>query len=436
MLRAVDIIIKKRDGDVLTREEIEFFIHGFTSGEILDYQASAWAMAVLLNGMTRQEATDLTMAMAHSGRTIDLSTVVPFAVDKHSTGGVGDKNTLIVEPIVAACGLPVGKMSGRGLGFTGGTIDKIESIPGLRTDLSIEEFTRQLKSVGLVLTGQSDDLAPADGKLYALRDVTGTVNSLPLIAASIMSKKIASGAQGIVLDVKWGLGAFMSTVSEATKLAELMVNIASLAKRKAVALITDMNQPLGYAVGNALELEEAIKMLNGEGPQDLRANSLELASEMLILGGIAPDKPSARLLAEGVITNGSALEKLKILVEAQGGDSAYVSNPGKLPKSRHVVNVYSSGAGWLKKVHARIIGETACYLGAGRDKKGDPVDHAVGVKVFRKVGDLVKEGDLIGEIHANDESKIELGKRQLLESHEFSQEPVQALPIFSGVIRA
>jgi pyrimidine-nucleoside phosphorylase len=296
-MRAVDIIIKKRDRGELTREEIEFFIKGFASGEIPDYQASAFAMAVVLNGMTPRETTDLTLAMAHSGQMLDLSDVVDFAVDKHSSGGVGDKTSLVVLPVVVACGLPVGKMSGRGLGFSGGTLDKMESIPGYRVDLTTEEFKRQLKEKGIVLSGQSLDLAPADGKLYALRDVTGTVQSIPLIASSIMCKKLAGGAQAIVLDVKTGLGAFMTTLEEARQLASLMVDIGKLAGREVVALLSDMNQPLGCAVGNALEVIEAIETLKGGGPADFREHCLHIAAHMLVIGKRAKTLEEARSMA-------------------------------------------------------------------------------------------------------------------------------------------
>src|SRR5512139_409214 len=335
-MRAVDIIIRKRDKQELSLAEIEFFIKSFISGEVADYQASALLMAILLNGMTPRETTDLTLAMANSGHMLDLSDVVDLAVDKHSSGGVGDKTSLAVLPIVAACGLPVGKMSGRGLGFSGGTLDKLESIPGYRVDLTTEEFKHQLKEKGIVLTGQSLDLAPADGKLYALRDVTGTVQSIPLIASSIMCKKLAAGAQAILLDVKTGLGAFMETLAEARQLANLMVDIGQLAGREVVALLSDMNQPLGNAVGNSLEVVEAIETLNGGGPADFCEHCLHVAAHMLVLGKRAGHLQEGRQLAERAIAESRAIEKFRALVEAQGGDVTYVDNPGKLPRAKFI----------------------------------------------------------------------------------------------------
>ncbi len=433
-MRAVDIIIKKRDGLELTKEEIEFFIRGYTRGEIPDYQAAAWAMAVVLRGMTPRETTDLTLAMAASGETLDLSAVVPLAVDKHSTGGVGDKTTLVVEPVVAACGLPVGKMSGRGLGFTGGTLDKLESIPGYRTDLSTEEFLRQLRKIGLVLTGQSADLAPADGKLYALRDVTGTVQSMPLIASSIMSKKIAAGAQAIVLDVKTGLGAFMQTLEEARELATLMVQIAHLAGRKAVALLSDMNQPLGHAVGNALEVREAIETLHGGGPADFREHCLVVAAHMLHLGEKAANVEEGRALAEAAIADGRAWETFRKLVVAQGGDVSYVDNPEKLPAARIVRPLPAPADGYLSRIHAREVGEAAVLLGAGRTRKGDPVNHAVGIVVHRKVGDFVRAGEPVMTIHAEDEQTLAEALPRLKEALAWQKAPVEPLPLFYGVV--
>ena len=429
-MRAVDIIIKKRDKGELTREEIEFFVKGFTSGDVTDYQASAFAMAVVLNGMTAQETTDLTLAMARSGQMLDLSDVVDLAVDKHSSGGVGDKTSLAVLPIVASCGLPVGKMSGRGLGFSGGTLDKLESIPGYRVNLTIEEFKKQLKEKGVVLSGQSLDLAPADGKLYALRDVTGTVQSMPLIASSIMCKKLAGGANAIVLDVKTGLGAFMETLDEARVLADLMVDIGKLAGREVVALLSDMNQPLGCAVGNSLEFIEAIETLKGGGPKDFVEHCLHVSAHMLVLGKRAKDLAEGRALAEKSITNGSAFEKLKVLVQAQGGDVSYVDDTSKFPRAKYVEVVKAPRSGNLSEVQARSVGEASVTLGAGRAKKSDPVDHAVGFIIHHKVGDKVEKGEPLFTIHANDESKLAEAREVVLAAHSFSEQVVSPLPLF------
>jgi len=434
-MRAVNIIIKKRDGEELSKEEIEFFIQGFTAGSIPDYQASAWAMAVLLNGMTAQETTDLTMAMVRSGEILNLSEAVPLAVDKHSSGGVGDKTTLVVEPMVAACGLPVGKMSGRGLGFTGGTLDKMESIPGFRVSLSQDEFLAQLKSIGLVLAGQTAELAPADGKLYELRDVSGTVDAIPLIASSIMSKKIAAGAQAIVLDIKIGLGAFMDTMDEACDLARLMVDIAHLANRDATALISDMNQPLGVAVGNILEVKEAIHTLQGGGPESFLNHCLDVAEQMLILGEISTDEVNAREKILGVLENGTAWERFKELVQAQGGDVSYVEDPDKFPMAPVVRSVASPRQGYLSQIHARLVGETAVDLGAGREKKGDPIDHTVGIEILREVGDYVEKGDELFILHAASEDSFKSAEARLLKAHKWSDEPVDPLPLVYDIIR-
>ncbi|RJP49211.1 MAG: thymidine phosphorylase [Anaerolineaceae bacterium] len=431
-MRAVDIIIKKRDKQELTAEEIEFFVRGFTSGDIPDYQASAFAMAVLLNGMTPFETADLTLAMARSGQVLDLSNIVDIAVDKHSSGGVGDKTSIAVMPMVAACGLPVGKMSGRGLGFSGGTLDKLESIPGYRCDLTTDEFKKQLKEKGIVLTGQSLDLAPADGKMYALRDVTGTVTSMPLIASSIMSKKIAAGAQAIVLDVKTGLGAFMQTLEEARELADLMVDIGRLAGRKTVALLSDMNQPLGAAVGNALEVIEAIDALRGGGPADFREHCLHVAAHVLLLGQRAKDLDEARVMAEKSIDDGSALEKLRVLVAAQGGDASYVDDVSKFGRAKYTEEVKAPRSGFISQVHARSVGEAAVALGAGRAKKGDPVDHAVGFIIHKKVGDEVREGEPLFEVHANDQAKLAKAREAVSSAFRFSDESVPPLPLFYG----
>ena len=429
-MRAIDIIIKKRENEELTKEEINFFVDGFSKGEIPDYQASAWAMAVLLNGMSARETTDLTLAIAHSGDTLDLSDVIDLAIDKHSSGGVGDKTTLVVLPIVVACGLPVGKMSGRGLGFSGGTLDKLESIPGFQVNLSTEEFKKQLGEIGMVLSGQSVNLAPADGKLYALRDVTGTVPSLPLIASSIMSKKIASGAQAIVLDVKLGLGAFMHNLEEARELGEIMVSIGQLAGRKTIALLSDMNQPLGYAVGNALEVVEAIETLHGGGPADFREHCLHVSAQMLILGEKAKDEASAREMVEKVLSNGQAFAKFRELVIAQGGDVSYVDNPDKLPKAKLIEKIKAPRSGHLAQIHARLVGEASVALGAGRAKKSDDVDHAVGIVIHHKVGDIIEEGEPLFSIHANDSVLLAQAKEDILKAHIFSDEKVESLPLF------
>ncbi|HEY2979644.1 MAG TPA: thymidine phosphorylase [Anaerolineales bacterium] len=429
-MRAVDIIVKKRDGGELTAQEIQFFVQGFTDGEIPDYQVSAFAMAVVLKGMTPAETTELTLAMAHSGQVLDLSDVVDIAVDKHSSGGVGDKTSLAVLPIVAACSLPVGKMSGRGLGFSGGTLDKLESIPGYRVDLSIDEFKRQLKEKHIVLTGQSVDLAPADGKLYALRDVTGTVDSIPLIASSIMCKKIAAGAQAILLDVKVGLGAFMETLPEARELARLMENIGKLAGRETVAVLSDMNQPLGHAVGNALEVVEAIETLHGAGPADFREHCLHVSAYMLVLGKRAADRAGGRRLAEKALADGTAWEQFRVLVQAQGGDVSYVDDPGKFPRAKLIEAVPAPRSGTLSQVQARTVGEVSVALGAGRAKKGDSIDHAVGLVVHHKVGERVERGQPLFTVHANDSSKLAAARQAVLDAHVFSDKPVAALPLF------
>lgn len=434
-MRAVDIIIKKRDHQELASEEIGFFIRGYTRGEIPDYQAAALAMAILLNGMTDRETTDLTLAMAYSGETLDLTNVVKIALDKHSTGGVGDKTTLVVEPTVAACGLPVGKMSGRGLGFSGGTLDKMESIPGFRTDLSTDEFIQQLRTIGLVLTGQTADLAPADGKLYALRDVTGTVQSIPLIASSVMSKKIAAGAKAILLDVKLGQGAFMDNLTDARKLAELMVAIARLADRQAVALLSDMNQPLGHAVGNALEVREAIATLHGAGPEDFREHCLAVAGHMLALGGAAPDEDAGQQLARQALDGGQSWQRFRQLVQAQGGDLRYVDDPSLLPDADIIRSVMAPRSGYLSGVDARVVGETAVDLGAGRAKKGDPVDYGVGIEIFHKVGDRVEQGEPLFAVHARSEVAWQQAVEKLLAAHTWSNIPTEPLPLFYGVIK-
>jgi pyrimidine-nucleoside phosphorylase len=433
-MRSVDLIIKKRDGEELSTEEIQFFVDGFTRGEIPDYQASAWAMAVLLKGMTDRETTDLTMAMAHSGDVMDLRDVVPLTVDKHSTGGVGDKTTFVVEPVVAACGLPVGKMSGRGLGFSGGTLDKVESIPGFRTNLSQKEFKDQLGRIGLVLTGQSGDLAPADGKLYALRDVTGTVPSTPLIASSIMSKKIAAGAQAIVLDVKVGLGAFMTTLDSGRELARLMVSIGKLSGREVVCVLSDMNQPLGNAVGNALEMREAIDTLHGKGPADFREHCLVVASHLLVLGKKAISLEMAYTMAQKALDEGLAWEKFRLLVATQGGDVNVIDHPDLLPRAPIIEEVRASRAGYILGIEAREVGEAAVELGAGRARKGDSIDHAVGFVFHHKVGDRVEIGETLFTIHAGNESIKKSIIDRVLMAFQWSETACDPLPLFYGIV--
>ena len=433
-MRAIDIIIKKRDHEELSRAEIDYFIRGFTTGDIPDYQAAAWAMAILLNGMTPRETTDLTLALANSGDMMDCTVAVPVAVDKHSTGGVGDKTTLVVQPLVAACGLPVGKISGRGLGFSGGTLDKLEAIPGCRVDLSTDEFLEQLGSVGVVLTGQTADLAPADGKLYALRDVTGTVQSIPLIASSVMSKKIAGGATAVLLDVKVGTGAFMKSIPEARQLAELMVEIAVGSGRKAIALLSDMNQPLGRAVGNALEVQEAIDTLQNHGPEDFLEHCLVVAAHMLVLGDTAGNAEEGRKSAEYALESGAAWEKFKTLIEAQGGDVVYLENPDRFPSAPFINPITSLRSGYLSTIDARIVGEISVDLGAGRAKKSDSIDHAVGIEVLQKVGKYVEQDQQLFIVHANDEELLAAASQRLQTALAWSDEPVEPLPLFYDVV--
>ncbi len=429
-MNATSIIARKRDGEELSREEIEFFIQGYTGSEIPDYQAAAWLMAVYLQGMTDRETSDLTQAMARSGDVLDLKDVVPMALDKHSTGGVGDKVSLVVAPLVAACGMPVAKMTGRGLGFSGGTVDKLESIPGYRTDLSEAEFKAQLQEIGIVLTGQSANLAPADRRLYALRDVTATVESIPLIVSSIMSKKLAAGTDAIVFDVKAGNGAFMKTPAEAETLARALVRLGNQAGRRVVALISDMNQPLGWAVGNALEVQEAIATLHEGGPADFRQHCIVVAAEMLVLGGKAADTNAALTLALETLASGAAWRKFRALVEAQGGDVRYVEEPERLLQARLVEPVPAPRSGYLSAVNTAEVGMAVVDLGGGREKKGEPIDHDVGVIVHYKVGDLVQKNTPLFTIHANDEEKLAAARERVLAAHTISDDPVQRLPLF------
>ncbi|CAD2071908.1 pyrimidine-nucleoside phosphorylase [Jeotgalicoccus coquinae] len=403
-MRMVDIIANKRDNKELTKEEIEFFINGYTNGEIPDYQASALLMAVFFNDMTPEESANLTMAMVNSGDQIDLSAIDGIKVDKHSTGGVGDTTTLVLAPLVAALGVPVAKMSGRGLGHTGGTIDKLEALKGFHVELTQDDFVNLVNQDKVAVIGQSGNLTPADKLIYALRDVTATVNSIPLIASSIMSKKIAAGADAIVLDVKVGDGAFMKTEEDAVALAETMVRIGNDVGRRTMAIISSMEEPLGYAVGNANEVKEAIDTLKGEGPEDLTELSLTLAAQMAVVGGKAKDLEEARTMLEAVIKDGSALEKFKVFVNNQGGDGSLVDNPENLPQAEYHCDVTSDEEGYVEVIDAENIGVAASLLGAGRQTKEDQIDLAVGIVLEKKVGDYVNKGDVIAKIASNTEN--------------------------------
>ncbi|TKI83941.1 pyrimidine-nucleoside phosphorylase [Bacillus mycoides] len=403
-MRMVDIIAKKRDGKELTTEEINFFINGYTDGSIPDYQASALAMAIFFKDMTDRERADLTMAMVESGETIDLSAIEGIKVDKHSTGGVGDTTTLVLGPLVAALDVPVAKMSGRGLGHTGGTIDKLEAVEGFHVEITKEQFIDIVNRDKVAVIGQTGNLTPADKKIYALRDVTGTVNSIPLIASSIMSKKIAAGADAIVLDVKTGAGAFMKTEEDAKELAHAMVRIGNNVGRQTMAVISDMSQPLGFAIGNALEVKEAIDTLKGEGPEDLTELVLVLGSQMVVLAKKANTLEEAREMLIEVMKNGKATEKFKEFLSNQGGDSSIVDNPEKMPQAKYVIDVPAKTSGVISNIVADEIGIAAMLLGAGRATKEDEIDLAVGLMLRKKVGDAVKEGEPFVTIYANREN--------------------------------
>ena len=405
MMNMVDVIEQKRDGGELSSEQIQYFIDALTAGDIPDYQAAALLMAIYINGMDRRETIDLTLAMARSGEQLDLHDVAPFVVDKHSSGGVGDKTTLVVQPLVASLGVPVGKMSGRGLGPSGGTLDKMESIDGWTFQLPLEKFEEQLSEIGLVLAGQSVSLAPADGLLYALRDVTGCVSNKSLIAASIMSKKLAGGADGIVLDVKTGSGAFMETEEDARELAQIMVEIGEDAGRETVAILSDMNQPLGHAVGNALEVKEALATLRGNGPEDFWQHCLKIAGYMLLLAGKAETIEEAEQLAMAARDDGRALAKFREMVGAQGGNVEQIDNPDLLPQARYIEEIVLPQAGYVASMDTSELGWASVNLGGGRRVKSDTIDPAVGFMLTVKIGDYISSGQVIGTVHANDHEK-------------------------------
>lgn len=432
-MNVYEIIDKKKRGLELNQTEIEYLINGYVNNEIPDYQISAWLMAVYFQGMTDRELLALTNCMTKSGEIVDLSSIMGVKVDKHSTGGVGDKVTLVVAPIVAACGGKVAKMSGRGLGFTGGTIDKLEAIPGLKTALAEEEFFNMVNEIGLAVMGQSADIAPADKKLYALRDVTATVDSIPLIASSIMSKKLAAGSDKIVLDVTVGSGAFMKDKENAVQLAEKMVAIGNGAGKKTVAILTNMDVPLGKMVGNNLEVVEAIETLKGRGPEDLLAVVVEIASTMLYLAQIGT-KEECMKKVKRVIADGSALEKLKLMVERQGGDGSYIENPDQFKKAIYQHEIIANNSGYIGKMNTEECGKAAVLLGAGREVKDDPIDMTAGIQFNKKTGDVVKQGDIVAIAYSSSKEKLQQGVQKISDIYDIVDKRPQVVPEIIGYI--
>lgn len=420
-MRMVDLIEKKKDGFKHTPEEIHFIVAGYTKGDIPDYQMSAWLMAVCFQGLDKEETSILTKEMMHSGDVIDLSRIQGIKVDKHSTGGVGDKTSLVLGPIVAACGVPVAKMSGRGLGHTGGTLDKLESIPGLHIMIDEEDFVKQVNDCGLAIIGQSGHLDPADKKMYALRDVTATVSCIPLIASSIMSKKLAAGSDAILLDVKYGDGAFMNTIEEAKELARTMIEIGDSLGKDTRATISNMSQPLGYAIGNSLEVKEAIDTLNGHGPEDLLELCLQAGSHMLIQAQKTDSLITARKMLEDAIESKKALRTLCAMVKAQGGDDAFIRHPEMFPKAKEVIPVYSQKTGYVKDLKAKPLGIVSMKLGGGREKTDDDIDYSVGLVLHKKIGDFVKKGEVLVEVHTNTGLSQEL-ETEIFNAYDFSDE--------------
>lgn len=433
-MRMYDLIMKKRNGGTLNSEEINYMISEYTAGSIPDYQMSAMMMAVYFNGMTDKETADLTMAMAHSGDMLDLSDIEGVKVDKHSTGGVGDKTSIALAPMVAACGVKIAKMSGRGLGHTGGTIDKLESFAGFSTGISSEHFIDQVNEIGISIMGQTLDLAPADKKLYALRDVTATVDNMSLIASSIMSKKLASGADAIVLDVKTGSGAFMKKEEDAFALAKEMVELGKHAGRKMAAIVSDMDQPLGFAVGNALEVKEAIETLKGNGPADFVELCMTLGAQMIIAGGMAENTEQATAMLKDVIADGTALDKLAAFVEAQGGDTSAVYDTSLLPEASIIEEITSEKEGYVEKIICDEIGICSLILGGGRETKESEIDLSVGLVLHKKVGDYVKKGESLATIHANDSNKLAQAKERFLKAYSFSDKAVERSKFIKGIL--
>ena len=420
-MRMVDLIEKKKDGKVHTAQEIHFIVDGYTNDKIPDYQMSAWLMAVCFQGLNKEETALLTKEMMHSGDVIDLSRIEGIKVDKHSTGGVGDKTSMVLGPIVGACGVPVAKMSGRGLGHTGGTLDKLESIPGLHVMIEEDDFVKQVNDCHLAIIGQSAHLDPADKKMYALRDVTATVSCIPLIASSIMSKKLAAGSDAILLDVKYGDGAFMKTKEEAKMLARTMIEIGDSLGKDTRATISNMSQPLGYAIGNSLEVKEAVDTLNGNGPEDLLELCLQAGSHMLIQAQKADSLLSARKMLQEAIDSKQALRTFCAMVKAQGGDDAYIRHPEMFPKAKEVIPVYSQTTGYVKDLKAKPLGIVSMKLGGGRETTDDEIDYSVGLILHKKIGDFVKKGDVLVEVHTNTGLSKELQK-DILDAYEFSDE--------------
>ncbi|MBE5926993.1 MAG: pyrimidine-nucleoside phosphorylase [Lachnospiraceae bacterium] len=433
-MRMYDVIEKKRDGHKLSYEEIEFAVMGYTNGTIPDYQMSALLMAIYLKGMDEEETLNLTMIMANSGKTLNLSEIEGIKVDKHSTGGVGDKTSLVLGPMVAACGVPVAKMSGRGLGHTGGTIDKLESIEGFSTTISTTDFINNVNEIGIAIVGQTENLAPADKKIYALRDVTATVSCIPLIASSIMSKKLASGADCIVLDVKCGDGAFMKTKEDAICLANAMVKIGNGAGRKTVAIISDMDEPLGQAVGNSLEVIEAIDTLKGEGPNDLLELCLVLGSYMINLGGKSDTYEQGKKMLEEKIKTGQAFDKFKEFVSAQNGDSSYADNCEKFEKAGYIYEIKAEKDGYVSRICCEKIGKASLALGGGRENKESNIDLSVGIKIIKKVSDSIKKDDIIAIVYSNDEYKLKIATEIIRNAYEYSDIPVQKDKLIKAII--
>ena len=434
-MNILDIIEKKRDKLELNNEEIKFFVDGYTNGTVTDYQAAAFVMAIYLNGMTDEEITSLTLAMAESGEVLDLSKLGENVVDKHSTGGIGDKITLILMPIVAALGVPVAKMSGRGLGFTGGTVDKLESIPGYNTQISVNELIENVQKIGICLMGQTLNLAPADKKIYSLRDSIRCVENIPLIASSIMSKKIASGANKIVLEVTVGKGAFMKNIEDAKKLSETMINIGKLAGKETVCILTNMDEPLGYSIGNTLEVIEAVEALQGDMDDDVKQVVLELGSYMIKLAGKGDDIEHNKKMMMECLDSGAAYMKFLELIENQGGDVSYINDESKFENAKFIYPVMSDRSGYIKSIEAERLGKISCELGAGRIKKEDVIDNQVGLIINKKIGDKVERDEILGIIHANDEEKLKNAIDELKNSFEICEEYVEKPKVILGIVK-